>query len=192
MRVFSMAWLVLGVMAAGLMLSACNPDTETIVYGKAIAKLNQEAHSAMMQGDTDTAVDRLESAVSLLPEQPELIQNLAAAYHANGDYLKAAERYKQLIEAVPAKSVEWRKSLGISYEAYADTLKNKLEPSSEEENPQKLSPEARKELQTQIKTYYQEALTAYQAAFMQQEDEELEQHISTLQKDLADMAKKQG
>jgi tetratricopeptide (TPR) repeat protein len=81
-------------------LTACVVQTPSAM-GPAIAKLNTAAQQAMAQGNTATAVARLESALELAPNQPELSHNLAAAYLANHNYGQAATLFEALANKAP-------------------------------------------------------------------------------------------
>jgi tetratricopeptide (TPR) repeat protein len=165
-------------------LSGCNQNTQTLVYGKAIAKLNAEANQAMQQGNTKLAIERLEAARSLLPSQPELIQNLAAAYHADAQYAKAIASYDQLLTLQPAKAVQWQKNLGITHEALGDELKSKREEAAKANSEAGNTAVGSAEQEAAVKEQYQLALTAYKAVQASKPSKELEEHIELLEKQM--------
>ncbi|HZR57980.1 MAG TPA: tetratricopeptide repeat protein [Terriglobales bacterium] len=60
-----------------------------------------DAHRLMQQGKYDDAIERLQSLATQNPKTEGLHHELGAAYYKKGNYPKAAEEFKQAIEAKP-------------------------------------------------------------------------------------------
>ncbi|WP_373532701.1 tetratricopeptide repeat protein [Vampirovibrio sp.] len=153
---------ITAILAAGLHFSGCQ---QNMVYQRSMAELNQKAQALMASGDVDGAVSRLEAAHDLQPEEPNTTYNLAIAYQTQGSYDKAIPLLKQLIEQKQLDTAQIQKTLGITYEAKADTLAGKAS-----EEAEKTAPDAAKSQQTaeQLKAEslqsYQLAIESYQQA----------------------------
>lgn len=98
---------------------------ENIVYQRSIAELNQKAQILMAQGDTVSAIGRLESARDLNPDEPITLYNLGIAYQAHGNLDQSIAMFEHLLELPDIKTVEQKnviQSLAVVYEEKADML----------------------------------------------------------------------
>ena len=158
-------WLLLAFY--GLMTTGC---ADKAVYNPSIAGLNQKAQSLMQNGQTDTAIQRLESALDLNPAEVNTRYNLALAYQKKGDLDKAIP----LLETLCLKpgSLDMNKillSLGQVYETKGDT-----QPPGQDGQP---NPQARL-------PWYEKAASTYRK--IEPQTAELQAHIQQLQQTLTE------
>ncbi|MEB3286759.1 MAG: hypothetical protein VKJ04_04590 [Vampirovibrionales bacterium] len=154
--------LLLVVLGAVLILTGCNNtmvvpgSKEGLMYQKAVAALNQKAQSLMTSGDSNGAVCRLESALDLLPEEPQTMSNLAIAYHSAERYPQAITLYEKMAQKQPAKAGFYLKYAGISFEAQGDKLMSMVSDPA-------LSNQAKDNRKAALDSYNQ-AITRYESA----------------------------
>jgi len=135
----ALAFVVVAVVAS--LFSACELAPPTAM-GPAIAKLNASAQQAMAQGNTATAVARLESARELAPNQPELSHNLAAAYLANNNFEQAAALFDQLVQKATSndKQVAYLIQLAQAQQKHGDVAYDAFEAQKSEPLPEACKP----------------------------------------------------
>lgn len=59
------------------------------------------AHSAIQQGDFETAERKLIAEARIFPERPEVLLNLAAVYAKTGRYAEARDLYAKVLSDKP-------------------------------------------------------------------------------------------
>jgi tetratricopeptide (TPR) repeat protein len=150
-----------------LMITGC---ADKAVYNPSIAGLNQKAQSLMQSGQTDQAIQRLESALDLNPQEVNTRFNLALAYQKKGDWDKAIVMLTSLSQQPGTLDVnKVYLALGQVYEAKADT-----QPAGQDGQP---NPAARL-------PWYKKAVDSYRN--IQPQTPDLEAHIQQLQQTLAE------
>ncbi len=177
-------WLFILVVL--FMFSGCSQD---VVYQRSVSELNQKARQLMLQGDTQGAVSRLESARDLMPGEPSIVYNLAIAYKENGQLDQSIVTFEQFLEQNPSDVLQNNalQSLAVVMEEKADKLlaeawKQKDEGGNKEpEKVQRLSEEGL--------DYYERAIGVYQK-LLQEKDleaasrEEIRLHIANLEESM--------
>lgn len=170
-----MSKLIFLPLLAILLMSACQSGGGNIAHQRSIAELNLKAQELMQAGDAKGAVARLESALDLEPNNTQTQHNLAIAYQNAGDYDRAVAMFTQLKDAPGVDKPEMLKSLGIAYEAKADTLWGKAQENEKEKQP----------LEQEAGQYYQLALDSYQQSLDGlKHPEEVQAQIQALQEKL--------
>jgi tetratricopeptide (TPR) repeat protein len=159
--------LGLVLVSYALMITGC---ADKAVYNPSIAGLNQKAQNLMQSGQTDQAIQRLESALDLNPQEVNTRFNLALAYQAKGDLDKAIPLLISLGQQPGTLDInKVHLVLGQVYEAKGDT-----QPASKDGQP---NPTARL-------PWYQKAVDSYRK--IQPQTPDLEAHIQQLQQTLTE------
>jgi tetratricopeptide (TPR) repeat protein len=162
-------WQLLGIVWLAGHMVAMTGCGEKSVHNPSIAALNQKAQMLIQGGQVDLAIQRLDVALDLNPDEPITRFNLAVAYQAQNNFDKAIT----VLEGLLAKpnGLDPNKLhlvLGQVYEAKGDA-----QPLGKNTQP---NPEARR-------PWYEKALAHYQQ--MQPKNPAVEAHMQQLQQALS-------
>lgn len=177
--------LAIALLVTVALFSGCDPENS--VYQKSVAVLNDKAQGYMKAGNYTAAVGRLESALDLIPNQPDTLRNIAIAYQAAAQYDKSVEAYQQLIktDTDTTRQSGYYKSMGIAHEAWGDQAKLAWTESADDPKKQADRPALKEKaiLQYQLAIdSYQKALTdPSQGKALAQQSQMLQDEITKLQ-----------
>lgn len=87
-------------------------------FGQDVSSIRESARLQLQQGNYDNAIQLLESARLLQPDNIEVLKDQALAYYYKRDFAKAMETGKKLIEQ-PNPDVQSYQLLGMAYKAVA-------------------------------------------------------------------------
>lgn len=152
MKPAPLALLLAASLSTGLILTGCGKTDS--VYKPAVAKLMEDAQQLKQQNQLPTAICRLESAVVLAPDTPQVQYNLGVLYAEANQWTSAIDHLKEATRLNPQFDNAWY-TLGYAYSALGDSIAAtfKTQPTSQGESGDlKLTPAQ----------CYQDSLAAYQ------------------------------
>lgn len=148
--------------ALAVFMAGCNE--QDVIYGRAVARLNEAAQQRLARGDAAGAIARLQAAQELNPSQVATLHNLAVAYQANAQYEQAAEVYQQLIRLEPARQGQYLQSLGIVYEEQGDKGRTEFTTLKEQQLGCTLTQDMVQKHTAQVQTLRDKTIAAYEQA----------------------------
>lgn len=113
------AGLLTYTLLAGGLLAGCEKTDS--VYKPAVAKLMEDAQHLKQQNQLPSAICRLESAVVLAPETPQVHYNLGVLYAEANQWTSAIDHLKEATRLDPKFENAWY-TLGYAHAALGDTL----------------------------------------------------------------------
>lgn len=146
--------MLTGVLMLSILLTGCQPEQD--VMRPAVSKLLQSAKTAKDAGDLDIATSRLESALVLLPDNPDVLENLAVLENQQNKIALSTQHYEAALKIRP-DSIDSFYGLALNYKKLAQQTLTESAQTGEKPTPGELN---------DAKLHWQKA-SDYAASFLQ-------------------------